>query len=234
MRIFHLKNHKNKLNISRHLVFLSAARYPEEDTHISHAVLILEKVNNSVFYTRFHFLSNSWRKFRRSSFSISRSLTLFSKSSGLFVGRLFSMGRFDVYLLLLLVCTKLVLCICSLHISCLVLVATHLANILLWWFLLFSAGNSFALFCFPYKKPPAVDISILLQEAFLFNVRFYGFSSEWYRFFSCLKKSVDVNPHILQGALKNINNPLFYFFVPFFIFNGGHACVGFKRVIKCR
>jgi len=36
----------------------------------------------------------------------------------------------------------------------------------------------FALFCFPYKKPPVVDISILLQEAFLFNVRFYGFSSE--------------------------------------------------------
>ena len=28
-----------------------------------------------------------------------------------------------------------------------------------------------------YKKPPAADISILLQEAFLFNVRFYGFSS---------------------------------------------------------
>ena len=43
---------------------------------------------------------------------------------------------------------------------------------------LFSAeyvpDNAFALSCFPYKKPPAVDTSILSQEAFLFNVRFFG------------------------------------------------------------
>ena len=35
---------------------------------------------------------------------------------------------------------------------------------------LYSPDNFFVLFCFPYKKPPAVDISILLQEAFLFHI----------------------------------------------------------------
>ena len=35
-----------------------------------------------------------------------------------------------------------------------------------------NLDNASVLFCFPYKKPPAVDISILPQEAFLFNVRF--------------------------------------------------------------
>ena len=43
-----------------------------------------------------------------------------------------------------------------------------------------------------YKKPLAIDISILLQEAFLFNVRFYVFSSACLLFsFYIYRKPID-------------------------------------------
>jgi hypothetical protein len=43
--------------------------------------------------------------------------------------------------------------------------------------LLLCLSDNVLPFGFPYKKPPAVDISILLKEVFYFNVRFGGFSS---------------------------------------------------------
>ena len=81
------------------------------------------------------------------------------------------------YLLLTAVHTNLKWSICLCHISCLKISLIFLLYIPSQSFLLCSSDNAFDLFYSPYKKPPAVDISILLQEAFLFNVHFYGFSS---------------------------------------------------------